>query len=328
MKATRMRAAFARLVVVLIAVVALVSPNATRAQVYLSVNLAPPELPVYEQPPIPAPGYIWTPGYWAWAPVGYYWVPGTWVLAPYVGALWTPGYWGWSNGLYWWHPGYWGPHVGFYGGINYGYGYTGVGYYGGRWDRGVFYYNRSVSNVHITNVHVYNETIVERPVTRASFNGPNGVVAHATAEERIAERDRHTGLVAAQANHERAASANRAMFASVNGGRPTMAATMRPQSFAGNQASIRSFSQQAVANPNLRMQGQTQSQADFHARTQSQAQMKMAPQGHGQMHSQAQMYQQGQMHQQMQVQGGQHPQGQPQQHGGQNGHNGKEERPR
>ena len=24
--------------------------------------------------------------------------------------------------------GYWGPHVGFYGGINYGYGYGGVGY--------------------------------------------------------------------------------------------------------------------------------------------------------------------------------------------------------
>ena len=32
----------------------------------ISVSLAPPPLPIYEQPPIPGPGYIWTPGYWAW----------------------------------------------------------------------------------------------------------------------------------------------------------------------------------------------------------------------------------------------------------------------
>jgi len=34
--------------------------------VSVSVNLAPPELPVYEQPPIPEDGYLWTPGYWYW----------------------------------------------------------------------------------------------------------------------------------------------------------------------------------------------------------------------------------------------------------------------
>ena len=86
----------------------------------ISVNFAPPALPVYVQPEIPAPGYIWTPGFWAWGPGGYYWVPGTWVLPPAVGFLWTPGYWGWGGGAYFWHAGYWGPHVGFYGGINYG----------------------------------------------------------------------------------------------------------------------------------------------------------------------------------------------------------------
>jgi hypothetical protein len=32
----------------------------------IAVDIAPPPLPVYDQPPIPAPGYIWTPGYWAW----------------------------------------------------------------------------------------------------------------------------------------------------------------------------------------------------------------------------------------------------------------------
>ena len=88
------------------------------AQIVLSVAVAPPPLPVYDQPPIPGPGYIWTPGYWAWnEDIGeYYWVPGAWVLPPRVGLLWTPGYWGWSGGAYVWNAGYWGPTVGFYGG--------------------------------------------------------------------------------------------------------------------------------------------------------------------------------------------------------------------
>src|SRR5580704_16745231 len=64
------------------------------AQVVVSVSVAPPALPVYTQPICPAPGYIWTPGYWAYSDDGgYYWVPGTWVEAPEVGLLWTPGYW-------------------------------------------------------------------------------------------------------------------------------------------------------------------------------------------------------------------------------------------
>src|ERR1700726_4162420 len=114
----------------------------------VSVNIAPPELPVYVQPPCPASGYIWIPGYWAWADEDYYWVPGTWALAPAVGLLWTPGYWGWESGVYMWRGGYWGPHVGFYGGVNYGFGYGGEGYEGGRW-RGVpFYYNRPVIQHH------------------------------------------------------------------------------------------------------------------------------------------------------------------------------------
>ena len=37
------------------------------AQFSISVSFAPPELPVYEQPLLPGEGYIWTPGYWAYA---------------------------------------------------------------------------------------------------------------------------------------------------------------------------------------------------------------------------------------------------------------------
>ena len=37
----------------------------------VSVNIAPPELPVYVQPAPPAAGYLWIPGYWAWADEDY-----------------------------------------------------------------------------------------------------------------------------------------------------------------------------------------------------------------------------------------------------------------
>ena len=94
------------------------SPPQAHAGVFISVNIAPPVLPVYVQPALPAPGYIWTPGYWAYGDAGYYWVPGVWVSPPRVGVLWTPGYWGFVGGAYAWHGGYWGPHVGFYGGVN------------------------------------------------------------------------------------------------------------------------------------------------------------------------------------------------------------------
>jgi len=107
-----------------------------------AIAQAPPALPQYDQPEPPGPGYMWTPGYWAWGPTGYYWVPGAWVEPPYQGALWTPGYWGdGDDGFYFWNAGYWGPTVGFYGGINYGFGYFGSGFYGGYWNGGVFFYN-------------------------------------------------------------------------------------------------------------------------------------------------------------------------------------------
>jgi len=75
---------------------ALLAPWTAWPQVSLSINIGPPPLPVYVQPPVPGEGYLWTPGYWGWSPSDgdYYWVPGTWVLAPRPGYLWTPGYWG------------------------------------------------------------------------------------------------------------------------------------------------------------------------------------------------------------------------------------------
>src|SRR5208283_4560899 len=77
------------------------------AQFGVSITIAPPALPIYTQPMVPAAGYLWMPGYWAYGQFGYFWVPGTWVQPPAVGLLWTPGYWGWNNGVYAFNHGYW-----------------------------------------------------------------------------------------------------------------------------------------------------------------------------------------------------------------------------
>src|SRR5271168_4996837 len=143
----------------------------------ISVHVAPPVLPVYAQPPLPAPGYLWTPGYWSYGDAGYFWVPGVWVQPPSAGLLWTPGYWGYEGGVYGWHGGYWGPHIGFYGGVNYGFGYGGVGFVGGEWRGGVFAYNSAVANfgaVHVTDVYENRAIVTQNTIANAnhvSFNG-------------------------------------------------------------------------------------------------------------------------------------------------------------
>jgi WXXGXW repeat (2 copies) len=215
-------------------------PIASQAGVFVgvSVNIAPPVLPLYVQPPCPASGYIWIPGYWAWAAENedYYWVPGAWALAPVVGFLWTPGYWGWADGAYLWHGGYWGRHVGFYGGINYGFGYGGVGYQGGYWRGSQFYYNRSVTNINTTNItNVYNRTVINNVnVNRVSFNGGSGgIMARPNASQLAAEHERHVGFTPTQRQHEQLARGNNSLRASVNGGRPPIAATPRAGMLSG-----------------------------------------------------------------------------------------------
>ena len=177
-----------------------------KAMVSISVRFAPPPLMVYQQPMIPASGYIWVPGYWAWDDdVGdYYWVQGQWVLPPFSGALWTPGYWAWNDGVYFFRRGYWGPVVGYYGGINYGFGYFGSDYVGGYWRRGVFNYNRGYNHIdnRVVNVYNNNTTIINKTVinnNRISYNGgPGGVAAQPTAQQRQVERQRHWGAVPQQ----------------------------------------------------------------------------------------------------------------------------------
>jgi hypothetical protein len=204
------------------------APGASFAQVAVSIAVAPPALPVYTQPPCPGDGYLWTPGYWAYGAAGYYWVPGVWVHPPRVGVLWTPGYWGFAGGLYAWHPGFWGPHVGFYGGINYGFGYGGVGFVGGMWAGSVFRYNTAVTSVNTTvvrNVYV-NNTVVNNTavVNHTSFNGKGGLGARPSGEEQSAMREQHFQPTSDQLSHEHTASEDRNQFASTNHGAPGTAA--------------------------------------------------------------------------------------------------------
>ncbi len=221
---------------VLFALVVLAMSTAALSQVSISVAFGPPALPVYDQPVCPGDGYIWTPGYWAWDGDDYYWVPGTWVLAPEVGYLWTPPWWGWDGGVFLFHEGWWGPHVGFYGGVVYGFGYFGFGFEGGRWDHDHFFYNRAVTNINIVNIHnVYNETVVNRYTdNHISYNGgPGGIEARPRAEDEAAARERHLPPAGAQIQHEQAARGNPELHAANNHGRPSIAATARPGEFRG-----------------------------------------------------------------------------------------------
>ncbi len=182
------------------------------------VDSEPPPLPDYAQPPVPGPDYIWTPGYWAWSDDedDYYWVPGTWVQPPREGLLWTPGYWAWAGGSYLFHPGYWGDEVGYYGGVDYGYGYGGGGYDGGHWDQGHFIYNRELRG----------------PRSFVSFNGgTKGTQARPTAQQKAFSKQQHFAPTALQKQNLAAASKDKSFFSKDNHGKPPLGATSKPGVF-------------------------------------------------------------------------------------------------
>jgi hypothetical protein len=184
------------------------------------VDSEPPPLPAYDQPPVPGPDYVWTPGYWAWSDDedDYYWVPGTWVLPPREGLLWTPGYWAWAGGSYLFHPGYWGDEVGYYGGVDYGYGYGGDGFDGGHWDQGHFVYNRELRG----------------PRSFVSFNGgTNGTQAHPTSQQKAFSKQQHFAPTALQKQNLTAASKDKSFFSKDNHGKPAVGATSKAGVFKG-----------------------------------------------------------------------------------------------
>ncbi len=200
----------------------------------LEAQQPPPAMPTYDQPLAPEPNYMWTPGYWGYAPAGYYWVPGVWVASPWPGALWTPGYWGFYGGRYRYHRGYWGRYIGFYGGINYGFGYPGYGFYGGYWRGNSFFYNRAVTRVNVTRItNVYSRTVVVNRTyinnTRVAYNGGRGgIQVRPRPAEISAQRQPRLPPMNTQLQVRQQAAQNRQQFYSANGGRPAMVAAPRP----------------------------------------------------------------------------------------------------
>jgi hypothetical protein len=166
--------------------------------------------------------------------MGYYWVPGAWVEAPYIGALWTPGYWGFYGGVYSFYPGYWGLHIGFYGGINYGFGYTGFGYEGGYWNAGHFNYNRVYNNIRagsVHNVYSYRANVHVANTSRASYHGgTGGVKATPRPSERAAWHEPTAPRMSTQVQHAQAYQSNRGQLAAQNHGRPSTPAVSHPVS--------------------------------------------------------------------------------------------------
>jgi hypothetical protein len=218
----------------LIAALPLPSPAQFSVGIGFNVGVPPPALPYYAQPPAPYPNYQWTPGYWAWGPAGYYWVPGVWVAPPAVGLLWTPGYWGASGGGYGWNAGYWGASVGFYGGINYGFGYPGTGFYGGAWNGGSFAYNTAVTNVNRTTIHnTYNKTVVNKGTVcnnckNVSYNGGKGGTTARPTQGQIKARQNGRAPTTDQKNQATFAGQDRNQLASVNKGKPSLTASNKP----------------------------------------------------------------------------------------------------
>ena len=262
-------------------------PASIHAQAIISVGFAPPEMPSYEQPYCPDPNLMWMPGYWAYDQNqgDYYWVPGAWVPAPYEGALWTPPYWGWYGGHYRFHRGYWGRHVGYYGGVNYGYGYEGVGYSGGEWQGHDFRYNTAVTRVDENRIHsTYNDrTIVERNTiannNRVAYSGgPHGIQHTASAQEQVAARDKHTAPTSVQTQHATVARTDKSSFAKANGGHPQNAAVARPLAPVKSTPVQQQQAQQQQAQTKQHQQAQQQ-QAQTQQRQQAQTQQKQqAPQ--------------------------------------------------
>ena len=211
-------------------------PAGAQVDFTISIDVEPPPLPVYEQPPIPAADYLWVPGYWTWSEdVGYYWVPGTWVLPPEPGLLWTPGYWGWRDGVYLFFSGYWALQIGYYGGVYYGYGYTGEGYEGGYWREGRFFYNTTVNNFgSVRIVNVYSKTVVVTRASTVSFNGgAGGTTARPTPEQLALARERHVPPTRAQTQHVEAAAKDPSLSLAHNQGHPAVAATAHAGEFKG-----------------------------------------------------------------------------------------------
>ena len=105
------------------------------------------------------------------------------------------------------------------------------------WNNGAFFYNRYVNNLGSANItNVYNKTVIVNNTTinNVSYNGgPGGITAKPTPVQLAAAKEAHIEPTPLQIQHEHAASATPALFASKNHGLPPVAATAHPADLKG-----------------------------------------------------------------------------------------------
>ena len=157
-------------------------------------------------------------------------------MPPAADLYWTPGYWAWNDAGddYAFNAGYWGPEVGFYGGIDYGYGYTGEGYHGGYWRDHRFFYNRVVNNLEGARIaHAFNQPVQAQPGGVAFNGGRGGTTIRPNPQQIALAHGRHTPLTAVQMQHIQEARRTPELRFNQNHGIPPIAATQRPGAFHG-----------------------------------------------------------------------------------------------
>jgi hypothetical protein len=120
--------------------------------------------------------------------------------------------------------------VGFYGGVNYGFGYGGSGFDGGRWQGGHFAYNTAVMHVNTSVIHNTYSQRVSYGSNRTSFNGGPGGVSARPSEGEAAMARQHGQSASVPAAQQRATAGGQvpARQATENRGRPTNTAAARP----------------------------------------------------------------------------------------------------
>ncbi|HEY5341696.1 MAG TPA: hypothetical protein VIK27_11765, partial [Candidatus Aquilonibacter sp.] len=127
--------------------------------------------------------------------------------------------------------------------MNYGYGYYGRGYEGGRWRGRKFEYNTAITHVNrtiIRNVY-YDCAVANNHWNHVSYNGGRGgITARPTASEQAFQRGKHFGPTHVQMQHARFAATNHAAFSSANHGRPVTATVARPYTTAIHHPAARS----------------------------------------------------------------------------------------
>jgi hypothetical protein len=125
--------------------------------------------------------------------------------------------------------------VGYYGGVNYGFGYGGIGFAGGEWRHGAFAYNTAVMHVDERIVHTtyVDRTVVERGYvardSHVAYSGGPGGIRHApNAQEQTFAHEQHVAPTAYQTQHMNSAQADRTSYVKNNGGHPANLVASRP----------------------------------------------------------------------------------------------------